>query len=230
MKRAKKSYIFVGVLAILAIVIISIPGVIAVNKISCESQFGPCRKEIEESLAKYRGESLRKAKKQIAQLLASEVFIESFDVRFMLPTNLKVFVIEKKPVYAIRDLEKQALALTDKEGYIVAIVEGTNLPVLTGSNLFGSVGEKVEGATLFGLEILSDMFQFYQVKEAVLEKSGLTVELNGGPKVIFPLEGDRAVYISSLRLIISKLEAEEEGKSNKAMIDLRFKNPVVTYP
>jgi hypothetical protein len=48
--------------------------------------------------------------------------------------------------------------------------------------------------------------------------------------VIFPLEGERAVLISSLRLIISKLEAEEEGKSQSASIDLRFKNPVVTYP
>ena len=229
MKRLKKSYVLVGVLAILAIVVISIPGLITVKKISCESQFGPCRKEVEEALDKYRSTSLRKAKKQITILLSTEVFIESFDVRFALPSNLKVFIIEKKPIYALMDLEKQAIALTDKEGYIVAIVDKTNLPILSGRNLIGGVGETLQGETLFGLEVLSDMFQFYQVKAGALEKSGLAVELDGGPKVIFPLEGDRAVLNSSLRLIIAKLEQEEEGKSKKATIDLRFKNPVVTY-
>ena len=213
----------------MAIMFVSVPGIVPLRQVSCESQFGPCRKEIENALDKYRGESLRKAKKEIRTLLSAEVYIESFDVRFTLPANFKVFVIEKKPVYAIKDLEKQAIALTDKEGYIVAIVEETNLPVLEGRGLFGAVGETAEGATLFGLEVLSDMFQFFKVKEGILEKSGLTVEMSGGPKVIFPLEGDRAVYISSLQLIISRLEEEEEGKSKKATIDLRFKNPVVTY-
>ena len=230
MKRAKKSYVAIGVLAILVIASVSISGIIPVKKISCESQFGPCRKQVEDALSKYQGESLRKAKKQITSLLTTEVFIESFDVRFTLPANLKVYVIEKKPVYALNDLEKQAIALTDKEGYIVSIVETTNLPVLSGRGLFGGVGEKVDGETLFGLAVVSDMFQFYQVKEGVLGKSGLTVELKEGSTVIFPLEGDRAVLISSLRLIISKLEEEGEGKSKGVTIDLRFKNPVVTYP
>jgi len=229
-KRAKKSYVLVGVLAILVIASVSLPGIIPVKKISCESQFGPCRKQVEDALSKYQGESLRRAKAQITALLGAEVFIESFDVRFTLPANLKVYVIEKKPVYAINDLEKQAIALTDKEGYIVSIVETTNLPVLSGRGLFGGVGEKVDGETLFGLAVVSDMFQFYQVKEGVLEKGGLTVELKEGSTVIFPLEGDRAVLISSLRLIISKLEEEAEGKSKGVTIDLRFKNPVVTYP
>ena len=230
MRRPGKSYILIGILAIAAILVVAIPGIIPVSEISCESQFGPCRKEVEAALDIFQGESLRKAKKQITTQLETEVYIESFVVRFMLPNGLKVFVIEKKPVYALKDLDKQAIALTDKEGYIVAIVDETNLPVLLGRGLFGAVGEKVETEILFGLEVLSDMFQYYQVKETVFERSGFSVELGDGPKVVFPLEGDKAVLISSLRLIISKIEEEEEGKSKKATIDLRFKNPVVTYP
>jgi hypothetical protein len=229
-RKAKKSYILVGVLAILAILGVSVPGIIRVGEVSCESQFGPCRKEVEEALNKFRGQSLRAARGKIKTLLASEVYVETFDVRFSLPAKLKVVIIEKKPVYALKDLVKNAIALTDQEGYIVAIVEGTNLPLLATSEAFGAVGEKVGGSTLFGLGVMADMFEFYQVKEGTLERESLRVKIDQGPEVIFPLEGERAVLISSLRLIISKLEAEEEGKSQSASIDLRFKNPVVTYP
>lgn len=229
MRRSKKGYILIGIVAILAISAFAIPGVIPVGQISCESQFGPCRGKTQEALQKYQGQAVRKAKKEIGQMLSSEVFVESYDVRFVLPVGLKVVVIEKKPVYALRDLDKEAIALTDKEGYIVSIVEGTNLPVLSGVGFAIGVGEKVSGESLFALEILSEMFQFYQVKEGVLEKGGLSLELNEGAKVIFPLEGDKSVLISSLRLILSKLEEEEEGLSKRATIDLRFKNPVVTY-
>ena len=230
MIKKKKSYVLVGVIAILAIIVISVPGIVPVNHIRCESQFGPCREEVDTALDKYQGENFRKAKRDIHTLLETEVYVESFVVRLILPNDLRVYVIEKKPVYAIQDLEKQAIALADKEGYIVAIVEATNLPLLSGNKLFSGVGEKIESEILFGLEVLSDMFTYYQVKKADFIKSGLTVEIEGGPKVIFPLEGDRAVLISSLRLIISKLEQESEAKSGTATIDLRFKNPVVTYP
>jgi hypothetical protein len=228
-KRGKKNYIVLGILAILTIVGLSIGGIIPIKKISCESQFGPCRTQIEEALKAYQGENLRAAKKNISRMLASEVYIESFDIRFMLPSSLSVVVIEKKPVYALLDPEKQAIALVDKEGYIVAIEEATNLPTLVATGLVGGVGDRLSGQTLFGLEILSDMFGFWGVKQGILQETGLRVELEGGPKVIFPLEGDRAVLISSLRLIVSKLEAEKAARVGRPTIDLRFKNPVVTY-
>jgi cell division septal protein FtsQ len=227
-KSPKKNLIWVGVVAILAILILASPGLIPVNKVSCESQFGPCRAELEESLKASEGKSLKEARRRITSLLDAEVLVQSFDVRFKLPATLEVVLIEKKPVYAIRDLEKKAIALLDKEGYIVAIVPSTNLPTLNGTSLGSGVGEKIESEKLFALEIVSEMFKLYGVKEGSLENDGLSLKLATGAKVVFPLQGEKGVLISSLQVILLKIESEEEAKGVPS-IDLRFKNPVITY-
>ena len=229
MGKKKKSLIFLGLFLIFVILAVAAPGIIPVKEISCQSQFGPCRSELENSLKTFEGKSLKEARAGIKSLLTADVLIDSFDVRFKLPSGYEVLLIEKKPVYALWDLGKKAAALVDRQGYIIAIVPSTNLPTLKGDNLFEGVGQTLGEEKLFALEVLSQMFQFYQVKEGALSKDSLIIEVDDGPRVIFPLQGDKGVLISSLRLIISKLESEEGGKSKLAIIDLRYKNPVVTY-
>ena len=95
-----------------------------------------------------------------------------------------------------------------------------------------NLGEKVDEATLFGLETLDEAFSFYQVQTAKLTDNGLVIELPLGPKVIFPLEGERAALFGSLRLILAKLNRDTqdsriENTAKVREIDLRFNNPVV---
>ncbi len=94
--------------------------------------------------------------------------------------------------------------------------------LITSEN-FPNVGEKVTEETLFALELLYDMFSFYQVQTGKIDKSSLVIELSRGPKVIFPLEGSHQVLLGSLRLVLSKLNSD----SQVSTIDLRFKNPVI---
>lgn len=229
MKSINRNLVWIGAIFFIAIAIIAAPGIIRVKKITCESQFGPCRPDLQGSLNRYSGKSFRTATKAVVATLSQEPLVESFDVRFKLPAGIEVVVVEKKISFGLKDLKKNAIALVDKEGYIVAISDTTNLPTVSGVDLAGGVGEKVSARQLFALELISDMFTFYQVKDGTLQDDGLVVEIPKGPRVIFPLEGEKSVLFSSLRLIISKIEEEQGEKADLATIDLRYKNPVISY-
>jgi hypothetical protein len=76
------------------------------------------------------------------------------------------------------------------------------------------------------------MFSSYQVREGIIEDESLVIELSQGPRVIFPLEGEKEVLLGSLRLVLSKLnndaqDSKIENVSGASIIDLRFKNPVI---
>jgi len=228
-KSINRNRVWIGAIFFIAIIALAVPGIIRVNKITCESQFGPCRPDLQMSLEKHLGKSLIAAKKGVGVTLRDEPLVKSFDVRFKLPAGIEAVVVEKKISFGLKDLKKNAIALVDKEGYIVAITNTTNLPTVAGVDLAEGVGEKVSASQLFALELVSDMFTFYQVKEGTFEGDGLVVEIPKGPKIIFPLEGEKSVLFSSLRLIISKIEGEQGGNVDSATIDLRYKNPVISY-
>jgi hypothetical protein len=101
------------------------------------------------------------------------------------------------------------------------------------------LGERVDDETFFALELLNDMFTYYQIREGKKDSESLLIELKSGQNVIFPLEGDRKVIIASLGIILNKLNSEDNGTrigsddvgledcQRGCLIDLRFKNPVI---
>jgi cell division septal protein FtsQ len=212
----------------------ALPRLLKIKEITCQSQFGPCNVEIQKTIDKVKngGKSLYDTKKELQTLLVSEILISDFSFQFKLPNILVINVIERKPKYAIRTKNSNSYALVDKEGYVVYFQEQTGLPILIVSEPPPNVGQKVSEKTFFALEILYSMFSSYQIREGIIEDESLVIELNQGPKVIFPLEGERDVLLGSLTLVLSRLNAgDEETKienvSGASIIDLRFKNPVI---
>ena len=233
MRGLKKFFLLIFVFLLFAFFFLA-PKLIRIEKIDCRSQFGPCNKNLEDALLKVIQDkpNLAQAKKNLSAVLNNEVLVYDFSYQFKIPNTLKINVLERKAKFALKNRQNQALALLDKDGMVIYYQEATNLPTLTTSELVPNVGERVDEETLFALNLLSNIFSFYQVKEGKIENKSLVIELPSSYKVIFPLEGDQQVLLGSLRLVLAKLNTQAQESRikevfNAKTIDLRFKNPVV---
>ncbi len=227
MKHIKKILPVLLILFIVALVVTA-PFLIKINDISCQSQYGPCSPDVSQKLDSFKGKSLAAAKKGISGELKSDSTILNFAFQLKFPSTLKVDLIENKAYYALVGKDLTNYFLVDKEGYVIKILPGTNLPRVIVDNPPPNVGEKVGDKEIFSLKIISDLWNLYQIKEGIMTVDGMTVILSQGIKVIFPLEGDKDVLMGSLQLILSRLNGEaKDFKINVSIIDLRFKNPVL---
>ncbi len=225
-------FLYLFLLAGVAIGIFLIPELIKITKVECGSQFGPCSDFISGSLEKYQQTSLRAGKKEISNFLSKETQIENFSLRFKLPSTIVVSVLEKKARFAIADKEKGVFATIDEGGSILAIFPETNLPYVELSSKDLNVGEKISAKELTALNLQERVYSAYQVKGGQLISDYLLVNLNDGYTVLFPLGRDPEETMGALTLILSSLKGGAEasrigeGVSLKT-IDLRFKNPVL---
>lgn len=210
----------------------SLPRLIKIRKVTCSSQFGPCNQNVTSEIEKLTDMNLADSRKKAKRFFSENVLVKEYLLQFSFPDELRVYILEKKPIYGLRSKGETGVLLIDKEGSAVAFQPDSNLPSIVASDGLPSVGEKVTDETLFALEITYDVSSFYQLLVAEIERSGLTVKLENGLEIIFPLKGDRQALLGSLSLILSRLNSESEefrieGVQRVNMIDLRFKNPVL---
>ena len=211
-----------------------LPKKIKIKEIVCQSQFGPCNSSILTVIDNIgsKESSYDEVKKEIQGTLSNSILISDYSFHFQFPNIIEINILERKPLFAIKAKGTNSYALVDKEGYVLYFQEITGLPYLITTESPPNVGERISDKTSFALEVLYGTFSAYQVREGKIEDESLVIELSQGPKVIFPLEGDKEVLLGSLRLILSKLNNEEkdskiENVSGARIIDLRFKNPVI---
>lgn len=237
--RLKTALLFLGAAFFFGLPIYLLPKKIIINNFTCESQFGPCDPKKEEQIRQNTGKNLADAKKSIGELLKSEPLVSDFETHYKVPDKLEVNILLRKPYFGITFNNSEAIALVDTEGYVVAYKDETTLPILEANDAPPQVGEKVSDRKLFALELLGDMYTYYQIKNGHEQEDSVKFAIEGGKDVIFPLEGDRQLLIASLAVILTRLNADdsstriENGEGLKATclqgctIDLRFKNPVI---
>ena len=204
------------------------PKFIYIGEVSCRSQFGPCTL-LEGKLSGLAGKSLDEVKREVKSVLLQEDSISDFSIQFKIPGTLEIAVIEKKPKFALKDSSSNLLALVDKEGQVLKIVEESSLPQVIRVGKLPNVGERVKEEYFFALNIIYNVFASYQAKEGRIENNSLLVNVQGY-KIVFPLSGDKDVLLGALRLLIERLnDASKDSRMNEGIteIDLRFKNPVL---
>ena len=232
----KEIFYFVVLVAFIATAVYFAPNFITISQIICKSQFGPCNPLLVSRLDKLRGEKLRVSKTEIKNILTSEILVLDSLIQFKLPNILEVTMVERKPLVSLTKKGASAYAQVDKTGLVIRIDDSSSHPKLITAGRIPNVGEKVDNKNLFALDILYRVFAFYQVQQGILEENYMEIMMKNGLKVIFPLQGDGEILISSLQLILARLNKGEEGiriseyekiLSNPNTIDLRYKNPVV---
>jgi len=201
---------------------------IKINKITCKSQYGPCSKEVEIYLEGLESQKLSFVRKNIKTYLKEGLMVVDYTTSYKLPNIYEVYIIERKTTHALLFGIGSQIALVDDDGYILSFVESSSLPIVKTYSKTGNAGDKVEEEALFALKLMTDLHFYYQVNEGEITKDGMKIELNSGKKAIFPLNGDKGILLSSLGLILSKLNSvDDDLKMSINTIDLRFKNPVL---
>lgn len=238
-KGSKRKFHFIFRVIVSIAIFLSIPlalfyiltSLVIVKKISCSSQFGQCSSLIEQRLDEAVNLKLRKALKSADNLLKSELLVKSYNIKYQVPDTLTIYIIERKPEFAIKKSEGEEVYLIDKDGRVLQTSDSTNLPKIIYEHPYNE-GELVEERVLFSLELVYELAPYYRIESAGLSDNHLVLELERGPKVVFPSQGDRKLLLGSFNLIMSRLNSEDEDtrieKSAEVKeIDLRFKNPVL---
>lgn len=222
--RYSQAFLFLVLLGLTISLFFILPRILKIGEINCQSQFGPCSQSLEEKIETLSQEkkTFFETKKEATAFLNDETTVNDFSFQFKLPDKLEINVIERKPKFAVQD-QSGMVALIDGDGYVIAIQDSTGLPRLITSENLANVNERVAEETLFALGLLYDLFSFYQVQAGKIDNDSLVIELPRGPRVIFPLEGNRPALLGSLKLVLAKLNSD----SLVSTIDLRFKNPVI---
>jgi len=229
-----KIFLGLSTIGLIIAALILAPKKIIISEIDCQSQFGPCNASIQSIIDRVSNQekSYYQTKQDIQGVLSNNILIRDYTYHFQFPSTLEVNILERKPKYAIKNGGIEAYALIDEEGYVIYFQDLTGLPFLVTNETPPNAGEKISEKTHFALEVLYGAFSSYQAREGKIEEESLVIELSQGPKVIFPLEGDKEVLLGSLRLVLSKLNSDSqdsqiENVSGARIIDLRFKNPVI---
>jgi len=208
-----------------------VPRLIKINEVNCRTQFGSCSDEISRKVEGYLGQNYSLIRRGIRNELKDNSAIEKYSINIKLPHKLELFVIIKKPYFAVKSGDNSYF-LVSESGEVLSTVTDTNLPFVELGNYNKEIGERVEDKILFALRIVKDMYTLYKVKNGVIENQDLKVEISQGPTAIFPLEGETKVLVGAFRMIYEQLNSGSENfRIEKAIsqltIDLRYKNPII---
>lgn len=215
------------ILIIPAIVLsfIILPFVIKIKSISCSTQYGDCPTDMQTKLDSLTEKSVFAAERGVKSNLSQNLLVQRFVVRFSFPATLKVDIITKKTAFCITGKNSNQFALVDQSGIILGLSQNCSFPLVLSAPSERIPGGHVSDSDLFALKIIQGIYQMYQVTQISASTSGLTVELPGTLRVIFPSSGDVSELLGALRLIVTKITSDFAGKYRE--IDLRFESPVL---
>lgn len=195
-------------------------------RVDCKSQYGDCPPEVTGELNTVTGKRLFFAKSELKKILKSNFLISDYSLQFKLPDTIRVDVILKKPMFALKNTSSNQTTLIDKDGTVLEITDNSALPTVDTTSLLPKIGQTVDSDTFFALKLQNGIFQMYQINTGEMQNSTLLVELPGQIRVILPLEdADSDLLLGSLRLIYSTIQSG--GNNNYKEIDMRYKNPVL---
>jgi len=206
---------------------------ITIEEIACSSQWGPCNNQVSSYFDSLEGKNIFKTKKLINSYFEENSSVVNFSIQYQIPNKYKVNVIERSPHFALFFVNhnKNVLSLVDFEGYVLAFQETSSFPLVETTKTPANVGEKVDSRTLFSLEIVGYLKDFYEIEKGVITNESLEVTFKNGIKVLFPTVGDKELLVSSLGVILTKLNSGEVDSNididSINTIDLRFNNPVL---
>lgn len=215
------------ILGLIILLLILLPQFVIGVNIDCESQYGECPQSVLDKISALNGKKLVSAKKKLNEILKSDFSISTYSYRFKLPNIIHIELLVKKPLFAIKNLSSDVNALVDKDGQVLENVLSSALPTVTTDEALPAIGQKVSDKNLFALNLMSGVYQMYQVGNGKVDGETLLVDLAGPVRVIFPLvDVNRDILLGSLRLIYSNIKGSEGGSLYKE-VDMRYKNPVL---
>ena len=209
-----------------------LPRLIVVKNISCDSQYGPCTSEYSDNFRDLTGKNYLSVKKGINNLLKNDYSVSKYSLSFKLPNRVDVYVVIRKSLYALRDVETQSVYLVSEDGTLGQKVASTNLPIISIHELPYSKGAKISDEIIHSLEIYRLISSVYEISNASIEKDAFKLKISSGPEILFGFDGECDILAGSARLIVEQIKTNSDElriskSANDIVVDLRFKNPVL---
>jgi len=196
-------------------------------KIDCRSQFGACPPEVADGVSSLNGKKMFFARRELDKSLKTNFIVSAYSIQFKLPNFLRIDVVVKKPIFALKNMQTGTFAQIDKQGTVIAQSSSTTLPYAVTQSPLPDTGGKVDAKHLFALELMDGVNKMFQVKSGMISNDTLLVDIPGGVRVIFPLvDADREILLGSLKLIYTSIQSGENSNLY-SQVDLRYKNPVL---
>lgn len=199
-----------------------------ITRVDCESQFGPCSQSIADNLNKFSDKSLTTSLRSSKEYLKKERRVSQFSIRFLLPSTIKVYVVEKKAAAALGKASLDKYLIVDSSGTVLGVDKSTLLPVVNvvDEELIYAEGAVLPENLIFAVNLTEYMYSYYSTKLTTLYKDRVEIRLNDGKLIIFPTIGEQDVLMGALNLILSRLN-NESSEIRIGEIDLRYKNPII---
>jgi hypothetical protein len=221
------------VLSILLIIIFAwflpsfIKKLIIIKDLVCQSQYGDCPSEIVESISYIKGSDYRFAKKILQEKLGNNFVISDYLIQYQIPSTVKIDLVVKKPVYAVKGQE--SVYLVDSTGLILSQTSETDLLTVNYPLYNAEVGKSVDSKLYFILQLAGKTDKITDIENATIQENRLDIKIINSTLVIFPADGEVDTLVGAFRLIYSRLNSGDEGfrMEDVKEIDLRFENPIV---
>ncbi len=231
MRRKNRNLILISAFFLVIILFILINFLIKINKVLCKSDGKECRREITKDLEGLKGKSYFLAKARTKDVFKNNLWVKDFKISFSFPDRLVIDLKEQIPFYSVRIMNDERFFLVSKEGVVLSFVDQTTLPVVDVLDMNLNLGDKIDDRVFFALNLTYLVSKAYRFEKAQLNNNFLLIELKHGPRVIFPLEGDREYLVGALVLVNNQLNKDslnfKIGNKSLVEIDLRFENPVI---
>ncbi len=149
--------------------------------------------------------------------------------KYRFPSKM-IFLFEKKSkYYGIYNPDNKKYTIVNSNGVIVAYKDEYNGVTISTNNQLPGKHEQIDGKILKYLVIADVISSYYpNAKCNIKGTEFLSVDIDGYPKVLFPLEGDFMLGIAKLRYILNYLSNDNiAGSLNLNEIDLRYNKPVI---
>lgn len=196
-------------------------------RIDCRSQFGKCPPEVADKMVLSNGKKLHLAKRELNESLKTDFLVSAYSIHFKLPNVLRVDVVVKQPIFALKNRDLGKFAQIDIQGTAISESDTTTLPYVITESTLPKAGEKANDKDFFALKLMDGVYKMFQVRSGMMSKDTLLVDIPGGVRVIFPLvDADREILLGSLKLIYSSIR-NNENSALYSEIDLRYRNPVL---
>lgn len=205
----------------------------SINFILCRTQYGPCSDSQEKAFSDFLGENLIFVNSgEVKDTALSLTGMRDVQIRKILPGILMIKLTQVKPQVALEvgkgfGSDVGHFLLLSLDGEVVGQTISTSLPKLSIPDLsqINDLSKTQKETLQKTLLILVLIGQTGQNPYGFLAQEELSVRVDG-LDVIFPTDKDPQVLVGSLQFIMSRFTIE--GKK-PVKIDLRFKNPVVTF-
>lgn len=232
--KLKKLLIF----AILVLLSMGIFKIFYISDIECVTNYANCDQEFYNNLNNDKNGLYFTAKNNLEVKLSNIKKIQSYNVRFVFPSKLLVYIVEKKAEAAIvlNGTDSPFFTIETKDGTIIEKLGTTPLPkiIYVSSQMDFNIGEKISKEMLFAVKVLSNCHKIYRTEFGFLKENYLTASVSDKLDVVFPQSGNMDEIFGSIELVLSRLNtADQDPKmselllKDKIILDLRYKNPVL---